>query len=265
MTATSVVGLRWGAERLYDPDPATLAAFIGQDAVSLVVGLPLLAASVWLARRGALAGRLLWMGTLFYVAYSYAFYVLGCRFSLLFPAHVAVVSMSTYALLGLLVEVDPNAVKAAFGPRTPARPVGGFLVAMALLFVSLWGGGIASAIASGRAPGPVPHLVWSLDLVVALPAMFWGGVLLWRRRPWGFVLAGVLLPKATLIGFTLVVTTALAARRGVPGDPVQTVAFVILGTVGLALTARYLYAIERAACAPGESVHGRIRVGRDEP
>jgi hypothetical protein len=77
LVVTSVAGLLLGRRGLYTPDPRTLPAFLGQDALTLAVGLPLLLASVWLARRGSLRGLLLWPGVLFYVAYSYAYHVLS--------------------------------------------------------------------------------------------------------------------------------------------------------------------------------------------
>jgi hypothetical protein len=51
LLATSVAGLSFGTRGLYRPDPATLPTFLGQDALSLVVGLSLLIGSMRLARR----------------------------------------------------------------------------------------------------------------------------------------------------------------------------------------------------------------------
>jgi len=41
---SSVVGLLYGSRGLYGPYPASLAGLVGQDIVTLVVGLPLLTA-----------------------------------------------------------------------------------------------------------------------------------------------------------------------------------------------------------------------------
>src|SRR5438105_3910042 len=51
----SVAGLVFGQRGFYRPDPATMPALLGQDALSLIVGLPLLLGSMILARRGSLA------------------------------------------------------------------------------------------------------------------------------------------------------------------------------------------------------------------
>src|SRR3982751_5559354 len=77
----SLAGLIFGRDGLYDPDPATLPAFYAQDAMTLVVALPLLIVAMRMTRRGALAGILLCSGVLFYIVYMYFFYVVGVRFN----------------------------------------------------------------------------------------------------------------------------------------------------------------------------------------
>jgi hypothetical protein len=109
LLVSSVAGLLYGSRSLYDSYPAALAGLVGQDAVTLVVGIPLLVSSMWLARRGSMRGLLLWAGTLFYFAYSYYFYVIG-GFNALFLIYIAIVSTSLYGLLSLLFAIDPDAL-----------------------------------------------------------------------------------------------------------------------------------------------------------
>lgn len=68
-----------------------MPGFLAHDGFNLVVGLPILLGSLWLARRGSLIGLLLWPGALFYVLYTYALYVVGAPFSALFLPYVALV------------------------------------------------------------------------------------------------------------------------------------------------------------------------------
>jgi hypothetical protein len=106
LAITAVAGLLFGARGLYRPDPATLPTFLGQDGVTLVVVLPLLLWSAWAARRGSLRGLLLWTAALFYLAYSYAYYVLSPEFNVLYLAYIAIVAMSLYGCLYLLINTD---------------------------------------------------------------------------------------------------------------------------------------------------------------
>jgi hypothetical protein len=239
LIVTSVAGLGYGQQGLYTPDPATLPTFLGQDLMTLVAGLPLLLGSVWAARRGSVGGLLLWVGTLFYLAYSYAYYVLNPEFNALYLAYIAIVSASGYGLLALLLSIDAEAVKARFTARTPVRLIGGFLAVMGALFAVKWMGSIVSALGAGATPTHVELTVWPMDLVIALPATFWGGVWLWRRQAWGYVAAGLLLQKMALLGFTLVLNTWLVTLWGRPPDPMVPL-YATVGLGGLAGVVFYL-------------------------
>src|SRR5581483_7712677 len=245
-------GLLFGQRGLYRPDPQTLPTFLGQDGLTLVVGLPLLLGSMWLARRGSLRGLLLWPGALFYFAYSYAYYLLSPEFNVLYLAYIAVVSTSAYALLYLLLSINAEAVRARFSERTPTRLAGSFLAVMALLIAGRWVAMIVSDLASGTAPSRVDLGVWPMDLGVAFPAMFWGGVWLWRKEPLGYLAGGLLLVKAASVGLTLVVNTWLVIHWGVPADPMLP-AYAAVGVGGIILTVAYLRGVAPTVPrAPGE-------------
>ncbi|MCA3748082.1 MAG: hypothetical protein IN808_02960 [Rubrobacter sp.] len=242
----SIIGLLYGGGGFYDSYPASLAGLVGQDAVTLVVGVPLLVASMWLTARGSMSGLLLWGGALFYFAYSYYFYVIG-GFNALFLVYIAIVSTSFYGLLSLLFAVDPEALRDRFGTRTPTHLAGGFLILISLLFTLMWGGMIISSAVAGTQPDEVLREVVIIDCTLLLPLLFFGGLLLWRRRPWGYVLGGILLVKALATGFTLAFTTALGAwwAWGIdPFDAFLFVLFAIMATGSLVLLVAYLRSTE---------------------
>ena len=107
-----------------------------------------------------------------------------------------------------------------------------------------WVVAIISHLVSGTTPSRVNQVVWPMDLIVAFPAMFWGGLWLWRRRALGYAVAIVLLLKGGLLGITLVVTTWLGTSFwGMPSDRRDPV-YAIGGLGGLALAAQYLRALD---------------------
>jgi hypothetical protein len=242
LLVTSVAGLLFGTRGLYRPDAATMPTLVGQDALSLVIGLPLLLGSMYLAQRGSLRGVLLWAGVLFYFAYSYSYYVLSPEFNALYLGYLLIVSMSVYGLLALLLSADAEAVKARFATRTPVHLIGGFMMGMAALLGAKWVGGILGALQAGVTPAHKEIVVWSLDLVIALPALFWAGAWLWRRQPLGFVGAGLMLLKAAFVGITLVVDSYLVTVWGEPLDPMLP-AYAVIGLGGLAFLVVYLRAV----------------------
>jgi uncharacterized membrane protein len=60
----------------------------------------------------------------------------------------------------------------------------------------------------------VVRLVSTLDLTISLPVAFIGGVLLWRRKPWGYVISILGLVNIVLYMVTLLAGNALLATMG---------------------------------------------------
>jgi len=110
---------------------------------------------------------------------------------------------------------------------------------MALLMAAKWLSGIVLALVGGTTPTPKELGVWPMDLVVAFPALFWGGIWLWRRQALGYVVAALLLVKAASVGLTLVVLAWLVMLWGGPADPMLP-AYAIIGLGGAGLTVLYL-------------------------
>lgn len=230
---------------LYTPDPATLPTFLGQDGITLVVILPLLLWSVWATRRGSLRGLLLWTAALFYLAYSYAYYVSSPEFNVLYLAYIAIVAMSLYGCLYLLISMDAEAVAACFSARTPVRVASAFLMTLSLGLGVAWVAMIVSYLTSGAIPSRVNLVVWPMDLVVAFPAMVLGRIVALAaeaaRLHGGDCAAHQGRPAGCDAGGQHLVGQHLL---GVAPDPAVPV-YAIGGLGGVALAAHYLRSLDR--------------------
>ena len=197
MTIASVVGLLYQTV-IYPTDDLVLS-FAPTDALNLVVGLPILLGSMWLARRGKLIGLLCWPGTLFYVLYVYVPYVIGVPFGVLFLPYVVLVALSAYTLIGLVASIDGEVVRRRLTGLVPARTSGGILAGLAILTIVRQAALIVTALAT-QAPVHVQELaVWIDDFTVGVPAVLVGRILLWRRKALGHVAgAGLLLAYGVL-------------------------------------------------------------------
>ena len=209
LAGVSIVGVATGLDGLYEPYPAAAAGLFAQDLVVLLVALPLLGTSMLLARRGSTVALLAWAGVLFYAAYTYYFMAIGA-FTALFPAYVLIVAVATYGLLSLLFASDADGVAAAVRDGVPRRLIAAFFLVSVALFVILWGGLVASTLAADYILSPVQHLVVAIDVAILLPILAYAGLQLLRRAPSGYLLAGMLIVKAGLTGFTLAFTGAFA-------------------------------------------------------
>jgi hypothetical protein len=236
MTVGSLAGLLYGPGIYPGLEAKLLPLFVGQDALNLVVGLPMLLGSMWLARRGSLVGLLLWPGALFYILYDYGYYVLGAPFNLFFLAYIALMTLSSYAMIGIVASIDGGAVRERLAGSVPSSLVGGILIALALLFTMLWTSMTVSALLGGAPLDPVPHVVVIMDLTVQLPALLVGGVLMWRREPLGYVVAvGLLLQAGVYLAGLSAITILQEVATGAPFDAMAVVPGFAVGAVCLGL------------------------------
>jgi hypothetical protein len=188
----SIAGLLFGTT-LY-PTEEMLLLKQPTDFFTLVVGLPLLLGSIWLARRGSLLGLLCWPGVLLYVLYIYVSYAIGVPFNVLFLAYVVLVALSAYTLIGLVASIDAAAVRQRLASVVPERVAGGILVGLAILFTFMNLADIVDALTSPALDYLLDYPVWIADSAVVAPAWLIGGLLLWQREALGYVAgAGLLL------------------------------------------------------------------------
>lgn len=190
MAVESLLGLM--VHGLYHEDRWAIAALRGNDLVTLVLVVPALA--VALARsRASNRWRLVWLSGLLYGVYNFAYYAFGTTFNDVFLLHVATLALSIAALVALSAHLDVDTIAArALSPRPP-RWIAIYMVLVGGALLTAWGGFSLRFAITGELPHDVMppsavHLVYALDMSLLAPAFLAGGVLLWRRRPWGYAL-----------------------------------------------------------------------------
>jgi hypothetical protein len=234
-------------------DPAVmLPQNLGTDLVTLSVVVPLLAFAAVAMRGGSVRARLLWLGALGYLVYAYAMYAVGTRWNQLFLAYVTLFGLSLYALIVGLVGTDAAQIRAGVAKRPPVRAPATYLIAIALIVAAMWLTEEVGALLNHAVPATVvqfqtpTNIVHVLDLGIVLPAMVLAALQLLRDRPWGYVLAGMLLVKAAMIGLWVDAMIWFSARRGFNAPAAYVLFFVALAIIGGAVAWRFL-----ARFAPG--------------
>jgi hypothetical protein len=226
--ATPAAGL-W-AHGLYRGAPWASAALRGGDLVTLVVAAPALIGALLLARRGSRRAELVWAGTLAYAVDTYAFFVFGAAFNDVFLLHVALFSLSLFALALTLANLDVTGIGARFVRRTPARSISTFLLLVAAGLGGMWSFFSLRFAATGRLPeGIMPasgvHLVYTLDLALVVPSLALAAVLLWRQTAWGYVLGAVLSIYGLICQLNFMAASVFQANAHVAGaaafDPLE--------------------------------------------
>ncbi|MCU0489261.1 MAG: hypothetical protein MUE67_09950 [Anaerolineales bacterium] len=208
-------------EGLYRDNTFVTTTWLGNDAVTLFLAAPILVIAMVLAARGSLRAQLIWLGALDYMLYNYTFYLFGTAFNAFFLIYAVLVALSIFALIFGLVGLEVNTIRQRFSPRTPVKWIAGYLIFVAAGLGLIYVAQSVVFIATGQVPAIVAmtehptNVVFALDLTLLIPWLIVGAVWLMQRRPWGYVIAGILNVKGPLYTLVLAVNSILVAQAGI--------------------------------------------------
>jgi len=218
----------------------------GGDAATLFVIVPTLLISTILALRGSISARLVWMGTVLFMLYDYVMYAMAVHFNALFLVYCAALGLSFYALVLGFRSLQPSEIANIYAPRAPVKTTATVLFVLAVFFAAQWLREIIPALLSGHPPksvtdaGLLTSPVHVLDLSIVLPAFFFTGIMLLRRKSEAFVFSPVLLAFAILMIVAVVGMMAMLAAKDLATD--YGIAVILLGMAAVLtiLLFRYL-------------------------
>jgi hypothetical protein len=217
------------AQGLYYWDTVSMTAQMqANDLVSLILGLPLLGVSYFLTLRGSLRGRLLLTGTLGFILYTYTTMSFGAAYNQLFLVYVALFSLSLFAFIQSMMSFDLDTLPEKFSDNLPRKAIAGLLFFAAAFLALAWLGRIAPTILGDQIPvleNATTMFIQAMDLGLVVPLCVLAGILLLKRRPWGYLLASVGLLKFLTMGTAVSLMAVNMARVGVPISFVELTVF----------------------------------------
>ena len=229
MAAVSIGGLVHPST--FYPTHELLQSFVPNDVVNLIIGLPILLGSMWLARRGKLVGLLFWPGALLYILYNYIAYIFGMPFSLLSFVYLVLVLLSTYCILDLLKSIDKKSVQEQLSEGVPVRTSGWVLVVFGVLFTFRAIGMIAEG-STNQTILPISEIGVLIADIVISTLFIAGGVLLLRRSSLGYVSGLGLLFVASMLFIGLIMVLLLQPLlTDAPFVLVDIIAISIMGLI----------------------------------
>jgi hypothetical protein len=139
-------------------------------------------------------------------------------------------------------QADVAALAALFSPRTPVRAIAVYMWVTVALNAAAWLARIVPAVVHGGMPaylrgtGLTVNVVYVQDLALWLPLLAVAAAWLWRRRPWGYLLAGAGLVMWVLES-TSIAVDQWYGHAAAPASPVASgvlvPAFSALAVIGL--------------------------------
>jgi hypothetical protein len=225
---------------LYRYDPAAFALEgIVWNAINLFIGLPLFALAIYLDRRDSLRGRLLLAGLLFYFFYVYLMATVGVAFNNLFLVYILIFALSAVSFFLNLANIDVARLPAQVSTRFPRRLFIGFVFAVGAVLTILWLGRIFPIMMTGQFPPDVAGMTTlvsqGVDLGMVVPLALAAGVLLGRRSPWGYLLAGITLTHGLMMFISIPAWIVVPLIQSAKLNLFEATPFVVLSLSGIVL------------------------------
>lgn len=236
---------------------STAAQMQGNDLITLVLGLPLLVVSTWLALRGSLRGQLLLTGTLGFFLYTYMSMSMLTAYNPLFLAYVALFALSLYAFILSMLSVDLATLPQQFSPKLPRGWIAAVLFAVGGFLALAWIGRVAPEMLDPQMPAALENtttrVIQAMDLALIAPLAILAGILLLRRIAWGYLLASVAVLKGLTMALAVSAMAINMALQGVPDSLGIMVSFLVLTLLNLFAAVVLLRNIDDRRTLPNEN------------
>ncbi|HEY3313046.1 MAG TPA: hypothetical protein VGK00_15500 [Anaerolineales bacterium] len=224
---------------LYYYDTVSSAAQMqGNDFITLLVGLPLLAVSTWLAFRGSMRGRLLLTGTLGFFLYTYMSMSTLTSYNFLFLVYVALFALSLYAFIFSMMSFDLANLPGQFSDKLPRGWIAGLMFVVAGFLGLAWLGRILMPLLQNQVPAldnTTTLVIQFMDLGLIVPLAILAGFLLLRKSAWGYLLASVMLTKGLTLGLGVSAMAINMAMQGVPDSLGIMIPFLVITIANLVM------------------------------
>lgn len=217
-------------EGLYKNDSVSVVAQgKASDLITLVLGLPILIVSLYFANKNSLKARLLLTGTLGYFLYTYMSYTFLWMYNKFFIVYVLLMSASLFAFILSMLSFDMQKISSYFTEKLPVKFIGGFQIFLAFAIGMLWLGKIAPTIFGNAIPAGLEHyttlVIQGMDLGFVVPAAILSGILLIKRKPFGYLLSSVMIMKGITMLTSITAMIINQALNGVKMDIVSIIMF----------------------------------------
>ena len=212
---------------------------IGNDIVTLLIGVPLLITGIVLSRKGLLRGQLLLTGALGFFLYTYGSMSFLTAFNPFFLVYVALFSLSLFGFIFSMKDLDVDEISRRISDGFPRRSIATYFIIIAVFLTLAWLGLVASPSLTWTPPAglesAITMVIQALDLGIIVPTSFLTASLLIKKQPWGYALSSVMLLKILTMGAALISMIIVQILSGVAVDPVVSTVFVIISLSGIVL------------------------------
>lgn len=213
---------------IYKMNSVSVAAQgIASDWVTMLFGIPVLILSMLHYRRGSLKGYLLLIGIISYFLYTYMSYVFLWFYNPLFLLYVVLMSLTLFALGGLIFAFDFESFKRTIPVEKKLKGYAfvQWIVGGGIGF--MWLGLIVPTTIKGTVPQVLEHyttlVIQGMDLGIVVPLAIYSGYKLLRKETIGYFLTPIILTKGATMLLAIFAMIINMLINGVVVSPIQLV------------------------------------------
>jgi hypothetical protein len=204
----------YGGNGLYQFDNTYKAiAFRSFDWANVVVVFPLFVIALILYRRTKFRGQLLLLALFTYLAYIYLIGVMGNAFNAMFLVWTALFSIGVFGLCLILNQMDLKTLPEKLVGPFPRKSIAIYMVVVGLILIAQYLFEVIAAYMTNTPPASLDHYTTlelaALELGLMIPLKILGGLALWRKKLWGYIVSTVLVFTTSIVFVALSVSLLL--------------------------------------------------------
>lgn len=222
------------------------AQSIVQDGTDLFLISPLLIIAAVLSYKKSKTGFLLWGGAVLYLVYTFIIYCFCSHFNKLFLVYCVILGLSFYSFFYFIYINITRPASGWINNKIPLKSTGIYFIIIAVLFCFVWLSSLIPELLSNEFPkelletGLNSNPVYVLDLSVILPAFFWIGIMLLKKREMAFHFAIAFLVFFILMVMTLGAFIVVIYYKGMASDMNLLIIFAVLALFSIYLLNGFL-------------------------
>ena len=238
--AAAIASLAGFIPGVYRDPQVVIAQSHGFD-IGNLIGVVILCLGLAWSARGSVRGRLVAVGALGYLIYSFVTYAFLIVLNVATVLYIAVLGFGVWSFITGFATVDDKETDQLAAGHLYRRLTAGFMLLIAALFALTWLREIEGSVVSGQLPAALAAAGWPmnpvyvLDLGFVIPLVAFSGVRLLRGKPGGARLAVPFLIFLPLLSMSVLLMTVFMAIDGQPLAVPLMVVFVVALAISAAL------------------------------
>ncbi len=228
-----------------------VAQSMAQDWINTIIAVPAILVSSFLAYKGSLAAKLIWLGTLVFTIYSYLIYTFMVHFNPMFLLYLSALGISTYLFIFSMATSDFMNINGTFTENWSRKFVANSLIFLGVIFYLVWLKDIIPNLLAGTTPqsvleaGLFTNGVYVIDLALCLPLLILSGYYLKKGKDIGYILAGASIVFALIMMINIAFIIYFVGYRGLPTDMSIAYVFGFLCLLFSIPTTKYLLSFNK--------------------